>query len=120
MFNSARVPYIPLQTLARRFNAHFMLKCVDVAFILVMRILSCRDCYFLDVLCWGHNFFSLSLELAKFLLLLPCVILCRSEIYVCVCVCVCVHICTYMLEMGEYKEAGIRSGSVATENGIGR
>ena len=77
--------------------------------------------YFLDVLCWGHNFLSLSLDLSKFLLLLPCVILCRSEI-LCVCVCVraCVHICTYMLEMGGNKEAGIRSGSVATENGIGR
>lgn len=41
VFSTARVPYIPLQTLARRCNAHFMLKCVDVAFILVMRILSC-------------------------------------------------------------------------------
>lgn len=74
--------------------------------------------YFLDVLCWGHSFLSLTLDLSKFLLLLPCVILCGSEIYVCVCV--YAHFCTYMLEMGGYKEAGIRSGSVATENGIGR
>ena len=49
--------------------------------------------YFLDVLCWGHNFLSLSLDLSKFLLLLPCVILCRSEILcVCVCVCVCARV----------------------------
>ena len=46
-----------------------------------------------------------------------CVCVC---VCVCVCACVCVYMCTYMLEMVGCKEAGIRSESVATENGIGR
>ena len=33
--------------------------------------------------------------------------------------CVCVHVCTYVLEMGGYKEAGIRFGSVTTEMELG-
>lgn len=54
--------------------------------------------FFLGILCWGHNFFPLPLELPKFPPLLVCVILCRSG--------ACVHAHdthTYMLEMGDVE-----------------
>lgn len=61
---------------------------MDVAFIPRTKNLPNGGCLFLGVLCWGHNFFPLPLELSKFLLLLVYVLLCRSRVcYVCyVCV----------------------------------